>query len=118
TSTCRSFTTISSGLCFFWGIPASSNWLESLLQGGPLFRGQANTLNMMRNRRKVTLSDFAKAGRATIQVQHNLPDMFEPAAPSDVELERAYVRVMQEAGLPVATVGLETFAAVRAVGQA
>ncbi|WP_370159773.1 hypothetical protein, partial [Limimaricola soesokkakensis] len=42
TSTCRSFTTISSGLCFFWGIPASSNWLESLLQGGPLFRGQAN----------------------------------------------------------------------------
>ncbi|WP_370220876.1 type I restriction endonuclease subunit R [Qipengyuania sp.] len=28
-------------MCFFWGIPASSNWLESLLQGGPLFRGQA-----------------------------------------------------------------------------
>ncbi|MEW5423589.1 ABC transporter substrate-binding protein, partial [Amorphus sp. 3PC139-8] len=26
----------------FWGIPASSIWLESLLQGGPLFRGQAN----------------------------------------------------------------------------
>ncbi|WP_370162814.1 hypothetical protein, partial [Limimaricola soesokkakensis] len=45
TSTCRSFTTISSGLCFFWGIPASSNWLESLLQGGPLFRGQARQAN-------------------------------------------------------------------------
>jgi len=41
TSTCRSFATISSGLCFFWGIPSSSIWLESLLQGGPLFRGQA-----------------------------------------------------------------------------
>ncbi|RHZ95646.1 HsdR family type I site-specific deoxyribonuclease, partial [Cereibacter sphaeroides] len=40
TSTCRSFATISSGLCFFWGIPASSIRLESLPQGGPLFWGQ------------------------------------------------------------------------------
>jgi hypothetical protein len=31
----------SSGLCFFWGIPSSSIWPESLLQGGPLFWGQA-----------------------------------------------------------------------------
>lgn len=31
TSTCRNFATISSGLCFFWGIPLSSIWLESLL---------------------------------------------------------------------------------------
>ncbi|MGX1101460.1 tyrosine-type recombinase/integrase, partial [Amorphus sp. MBR-141] len=36
TSTCRSFATISSGLCLFWGIPSSSKQLESLLQGGPL----------------------------------------------------------------------------------
>jgi hypothetical protein len=28
-------------LCFFWGIPRSSIRLESLLQAGPLFWGQA-----------------------------------------------------------------------------
>ena len=33
----------SSGLRFFWGIPLSSIWLESLLQGRPLFRGQASS---------------------------------------------------------------------------
>ena len=40
TSTCLSFATISSGLCFFCGIPGILQRLESLLQGGPLFRGQ------------------------------------------------------------------------------
>ncbi|WP_244301383.1 ABC transporter permease [Stappia sp. P2PMeth1] len=29
-------------MCFFWGIPTSSLRLNSLLQGGPLFRGQTN----------------------------------------------------------------------------
>ena len=37
----RPIATISSGLCFFWGIPSSSIRLERLLQGGPLFRGRA-----------------------------------------------------------------------------
>ncbi|WP_417280685.1 hypothetical protein, partial [Celeribacter sp.] len=40
TSTCRSFATISSGLCLFCPIRSSSIWLESLLQEGPLFWGQ------------------------------------------------------------------------------
>ncbi|WP_272848290.1 acetamidase/formamidase family protein [Paracoccus saliphilus] len=29
-------------MCFFWGIPSSSIWLKSLLQGGPIFRGQTS----------------------------------------------------------------------------
>src|SRR6185437_4534059 len=43
TSTWRSFATISSGLCFFWGIPMSSLTANSLIQGVPLFRGQTIT---------------------------------------------------------------------------
>ena len=39
-STCLSLATISSSLCLFCGIPGILQRLESLLQGGPLFRGQ------------------------------------------------------------------------------
>src|SRR5690606_5410273 len=35
----RGFATICSGLCFCWGIPTSSPRRNSLLQGGPIFRG-------------------------------------------------------------------------------
>ncbi|MCE8421245.1 hypothetical protein LZ190_21715, partial [Rhodovulum sulfidophilum] len=42
TSTCRSFATISSGLCLFCPIHSSSIRLESRLQDGPLFWGQTN----------------------------------------------------------------------------
>src|ERR687893_1295807 len=40
TSTCRSFATISSGLCLFLDIDPSSSWLRAIPQGGPLLRGQ------------------------------------------------------------------------------
>ncbi len=40
TSTCRSFATISSGLCFLLRHRAILQRLKSLLQGGPLFRGR------------------------------------------------------------------------------
>ncbi|WP_449255500.1 recombinase zinc beta ribbon domain-containing protein [Bosea sp. (in: a-proteobacteria)] len=43
TSTWRSFATISSGLCFFCGIIGILQGSKSLLQGGPLFRGQASS---------------------------------------------------------------------------
>ncbi|WP_219928980.1 hypothetical protein, partial [Palleronia abyssalis] len=39
TSTCRSFATISSGLCLFWGILASSNWPVSHTSGRTTFQG-------------------------------------------------------------------------------
>ncbi len=42
TSTYLSFVTISSGLCFFCGVLGILQRLESLIQGGSLFRGQAN----------------------------------------------------------------------------
>src|SRR5918993_2943128 len=40
TSPCRSFATISSGLCRFLDIDPSSSWHEAIPQGGPLLRGQ------------------------------------------------------------------------------
>src|SRR5918997_4762757 len=40
TSTCRSFATISSGLCLFLDIDPSSSWLRAIPQGGPLLSGQ------------------------------------------------------------------------------
>ena len=33
-------------MCFFWGIPTSSPRLNSLLQGGPLFRGQTTSTSV------------------------------------------------------------------------
>jgi hypothetical protein len=44
TSTCRSFATISSGLCRFLDIDPSSKWLGAIPQGGPLLRGQTTVL--------------------------------------------------------------------------
>ncbi len=39
TSTCLSLATFSSGLCFFWGMPSSSKWLENHTLGKTLFQG-------------------------------------------------------------------------------
>ena len=44
TSTCRSLLTISSAVCRFLAIFASSSWLEAIPQGGPLLRGQTSQM--------------------------------------------------------------------------
>src|ERR671913_1960365 len=44
TSTCRSLATISSAVCRFLAILASSSWRKAIPQGGPLLRGQATTI--------------------------------------------------------------------------
>jgi hypothetical protein len=36
--------TISSGLCFFWGIPSSSKWLENHTSGRTPFQGKGQQL--------------------------------------------------------------------------
>jgi hypothetical protein len=45
--TCRSFATISSGLCLFLDIDPSSSWLRAIPQGGPPLRGQTNQPDRM-----------------------------------------------------------------------
>ena len=49
TSTCRSFATISSGLCLFLDIDPSSTWPKAIPQGGPLLRGKTRIKCVLTN---------------------------------------------------------------------
>ncbi|MCW3784704.1 ATP-binding protein [Defluviimonas salinarum] len=73
-------------------------------------------LTMYGDKREIGLEDFARIAKATLQIQANLPDMFAETPPTDGELERSYVTVMQEAGLPVRPVRIETYGALRSIG--
>lgn len=71
----------------------------------------SHVLVMYENQHELNLEDFAGVGRRTLQRQINLPDMFEAEPPTDYDLERSYVGVMQDAGLPVRAASIHTFGA-------
>lgn len=72
----------------------------------------SHTVELIKQPRALALSDFSRMAKAAFQRRNGLPDMFATDEPTDADLERSFVGVMQEAGLDIPVINLDTYGAM------
>ena len=80
---------------------------------GVVVRMLRSVLRLSTSDRRLSRLDFEAGEERIFQRREHLPRMFGAEEPTDLDLERAYVSVMQEADLPIRAASIQTVRAVR-----